>query len=106
MYTRKQYMDNEVSHAEYYAQFGIHLIKLVENRIGKQRILESNDPYFNDIPLAEWNRLDVSVRQLVGRMIRECNGPKAGVSPSDCVCAAKSAARIIKAETMEGEKCT
>jgi hypothetical protein len=72
----------------------------------QQRILESNDPYFNDIPLAEWNRLDVSVRQLVGRMIRECNGPKAGVSPSDCVCAAKSAARIIKAETMEGEKCT
>ena len=49
-------MDNEVSHEEYYAQFGIHLIKLVENRIGKQRILESNDPYFNDIPLAEWNR--------------------------------------------------
>jgi len=73
-------MDNEVSHEEYYAQFGIHLIKLVENSIGKQRILESNDPYFNDIPLAEWNRLDVSVRQLVGRMIRECNGPKAGVS--------------------------
>ena len=34
MYTRKQYMDNEVSHEEYYAQFGIHLIKLVENSIG------------------------------------------------------------------------
>ena len=101
MYTRKQYMDNEVSHEEYYAQFGIHLIKLVENSIGKQRILESNDPYFNDIPLAEWNRLDVSVRQLVGRMIRECNGPKAGVSLSDCVCAAKSAARIIKSEARE-----
>ena len=53
MYTRKQYMDNEVSHAEYYAQFGIHLIKLVENRIGKKRILESSDPHFNDIPWVE-----------------------------------------------------
>ena len=101
MYTRKQYMDNEVSHAEYYAQFGICLIKLVENRIGKQRILESNDPYFNDIPMAEWDRLEPSVRQFVGCMIREYNGPKAGVSLSDCVCAAKSAARIIKAEARE-----
>ena len=101
MYTRKQYMDNEVSHAEYYAQFGIHLIKLVGNRIGKKRILKSNDPYFNDIPLAEWDRLEPSVRQFVGGMIRECNGPKAGVSLSDCVCAAKSAARIIKSEARE-----
>ena len=101
MYTRKQYMDNEVSHAEYYAQFGIHLIKLVENRIGKKRILESNDPYFNDIPLREWNRLEPSVRRLVGGILREYNGPKAGVSLSDCVCAAKSAARIIKSEARE-----
>ena len=94
-------MNNEVSHAEYYAQFGIHLIKLVGNRIGKKRILKSNDPYFNDIPLAEWDRLEPSVRQFVGGMIRECNGPKAGVSLSDCVCAAKSAARIIKNEARE-----
>ena len=101
MYTRKQYMDNEVSHAEYYAQFGIHLIKLVENRIGKKRILKSNDPYFNDIPLAEWDMLESSVRRLVGGMLREYNGPKAGVSLSDCVCAAKSAARIIKSEARE-----
>ena len=101
MYTRKQYMDNEVSHAEYYAQFGIHLIKLVGNRIGKKRILESSDPHFNDIPLREWDRLESSVRQLVGCMIREYNGPKAGVSLSDCVCAAKSAARMIKSEARE-----
>jgi len=98
MYTRKQYMNNEVSHADYYAQFGIHLIKLVENRIGEKRILESSDPHFNDIPLREWDRLEHSVRQLVGGMLREYNGPKAGVSLSDCVCAAKSAARIIKSE--------
>ena len=94
-------MDNEVSHAEYYAQFGIHLIKLVGNRIGKKRILESSDPHFNDIPWVEWNRLEPSVRRLVGGILREYNGPKAGVSLSDCVCAAKSAARIIKAEARE-----
>ena len=101
MYTRKQYMDNEVSHAEYYAQFGIHLIKLVENRIGKKRILESSDPHLNDIPWVEWDMLESSVRRLVGGMLREYNGPKAGVSLSDCVCAAKSAARIIKSEARE-----
>lgn len=90
-------MNNKISHNKYYEQFGKHLINLVSLRIGLKRIQNSKCKHFNDIPLKEWDMLEISVRNQVGLMLREANGKAAGVSLSDCVCVAKSAARIIRA---------
>jgi hypothetical protein len=93
--TRKQYMAGEHTHAEYYAQFGRDLVAMVSLNIGQARILASEDPHFNDIPLRNWDNLAGSVRMLVGDKIAAAN-ETGGISLSDCVCAAKSAAHIIR----------
>ena len=95
MYTRKQYMNKECSHNEYYEQFGQHLTNLVGQTIGVKRIKNSTDDSFNDIPLKRWDALAPLVRSTVGRMLAEANGT-GGISLSDCVCSAKAAARIIR----------
>ena len=96
MITRKEYMDGTVTHKEYYSQFVNNFIKtLVSNSIGLNRIKESTDPYFNDIPLEEWDRLEPCIHSICGKAISEAN-PGGGVSLSDCVCIAKQAAIMIK----------
>ena len=94
MYTRKQYMNKEVSHDDYYSQFGTHVIDLVVNQIGKDRILKSTDKNMNDIPLAEWDGLQMMITCSVGNLFATLNGNR--LSLSDCVCIAKSAARLFK----------
>lgn len=60
MITRKQYMDKEATYREYYAQFfGSAYPGIVANRIGADRLAKSTDPHFNDIPLADWDRLSI-----------------------------------------------
>ena len=95
MYTRKQYMNKECSFNEYYEQFGEHITHEVGSLIGVNRIKNSTDASFNDIPLKEWDNLAPIVRMTVGRMLANANGT-GGISLSDCVCSAKAAARIIK----------
>ena len=97
MFTRKQYMSNEVTHAEYYNQFVIDLIPLVRGAIGEDRIKASRDPYFNDIPLRRWDFLAALIPAETQRKIAEANG-SGGISLSDKVCALKAAARLIKEE--------
>lgn len=99
MYTRKQYMAKEVTHQEYYEQFGQHLIALVANWVGEDRIKASTDESFNDIPLSIWDAMAPNVRQIVGRSIADANGT-GGISLSDCVCAAKAAARMIREDRL------
>ena len=100
MYTRKQYMNNEVSHEDYYAQFGKHLMNVVRNNIGIERILKSTDEHFNDIPLKKWKNLQHIVLNIVGHNLSEANST-GGVSLSDCVCTVKSAATLLKQEYEE-----
>lgn len=95
MFTHKQYMAYEVSHQEYYGQFGKKLVNLVRNTFGEDTIKNSTDKYFNDIPLKQWNNLQHAVMCIVGREIAKANGT-CGVSLSNCVCALKAAARIIR----------
>lgn len=58
MITRKEYMAGACTHREYYAQFVTAGTKyLVIQAIGAERIKASTHPHFNDIPLAEWDRL-------------------------------------------------
>jgi len=57
-YSRQQYMNNEVSHADYYRQFVTPEIKtMVRDRIGVDRLLRSTDEHLNDIPLSNWDAL-------------------------------------------------
>lgn len=67
MITRKQYMNKEATHQEYYGQFGQYLVDDVCRHIGKYRILASDDKYFNDIPLRHWDAMRGVVLAIVGR---------------------------------------
>ena len=63
IYTRDQYLedsktDGSGSHRKYYGQFvTASTIARVVNSIGKETLLASRDPHFNDIPLHRWDRL-------------------------------------------------
>lgn len=58
MITRKQYLNHGSSHREYYAQFvNIRAKSLVKKFIGIDRLRESTDESFNDIPLKKWDSL-------------------------------------------------
>ena len=57
MFTRKQYLNNEVSYKEYISQFVTSTeLEVVKSQFG-DRLFQSRDPYLNDIPLKEWDRL-------------------------------------------------
>jgi hypothetical protein len=58
MITRQAYLDGFCSHREYYAQFvNDYIIAYVARQIGGQRLIESTNEHFNDIPLEEWDSL-------------------------------------------------
>ncbi len=91
------------AHREYYGQFVDEEIKRrVLLFIGREAIIASTDPHFNDIPLRKWDNL-------AGFYSAWSEGWKAekgedgrrrvGVSLANCVCIYKEAARQIK----EGE---
>jgi hypothetical protein len=70
-FTRAQYMAGECTHAEYMEQFvSDALVEMVGSRIGVDRIRASVNPYFNDIPLHEWDHVpfthDKKMQQLEG----------------------------------------
>lgn len=96
MITRKQYINEEATHNEYYGQFAPSLVRLVETAIGREKIQASTDKYFNDIPLKKWDALQVPVMAICGAAIARASG--GGVSLSDCVSAAKAAARLIRGD--------
>lgn len=55
MYTRKQYMDGDVTRRQYYGQFvSPEVTQTVLRAIGREAIMASTDEYFNDIPLRKW----------------------------------------------------
>jgi hypothetical protein len=114
MITRADYMaanhgdreEGHRAHRAYYAQFvNESTISTVVHYIGEDRILASDDPYFNDIPIRQWDAL-CGFRQK--GMDIEWTGwrhmpisdrfKEAGTwcSPSDLVCIAKEAARQWK----------
>jgi hypothetical protein len=98
MITRTEYMADKSPDAfhKYYSQFTTPSVqRLVASVIGVDRIKRSTDPDFNDIPLQEWDNLQGYILSCVGSSLAKANG-SGGISLSDCVCVAKTAARIIK----------
>ena len=58
MFTRKQYLNGECTHRQYYGQFVNAGTKArVLSGIGLAALKKSTDPHFNDIPLHEWDGL-------------------------------------------------
>ena len=95
MFTRKQRLNNECTHREYYAQFvSGATIRRVETHIGREKIINSTDPHFNDIPLVLWDRLCSGLvpHDLGSKMRATGDYP----TLSGLVCIAKEAARQIK----------
>lgn len=102
-YTRKQYMTKECTHREYYGQFvDSSLRHTVESIIGLDKIIQSNDEHFNDIPLKRWDNMAELIRLHCGSSIAQANGT-GGISLSDCVCTAKEAAKQIKENYVENK---
>lgn len=103
MFTREQYMaaplaERRAAHRKYYGQFVTPAIKaLVLIRIGKDRIVASQDPHFNDIPLNEWDNLAVLHQSSLA--IPEENG-KRYWSLGGGVCILKEAASQIREEAL------
>jgi len=92
-YTRKQLLNKECTHSEYYAPFiSERMVCIVLNRIGKERILASTDPNFNDIPLKVWDNLPYL--NGVGEVYKEKTGD--WMTQSSWVCMYKEAAHNIK----------
>lgn len=100
LYTRKQYMDDSTgidarsmeAHRKYFAQFvDERVISLVVRTIGADAIKASTDPYMNDIPLRQWDRMHGCLTPAIPlKSVGEIN------SISTTVCIAKEAARQYK----------
>lgn len=91
-------MSKEISHQEYYYQFGEKVRDAVARSIGLERIQRSEDPHFNDIPLRSWDELHPLIVSYVGHMLREAGD---NLSLSSTVCVAKSSAHAMRAEHLE-----
>ena len=61
MKTRKQYLNKECTHREYYSQFVNDWVKQqVSSHIGMEALRDSKDQYFNDTTnLKTWDRMSV-----------------------------------------------
>jgi len=59
MYTRKQYLNKECTHSEYYHQFVTEQTKRLVKRLGIKRLKNAykEDEHFNSIPLGTWDNL-------------------------------------------------
>lgn len=114
LFTRKELMDKKVGHNDYYSQFvNPHVIDYVAARIGRERIVKSDDKHFNDIPLSLWDGL-TDIKNIIDReKFKQANNVTYAEehrnsflwSLSNQVCIAKQAARMVRQyENSEYEK--
>lgn len=100
--TRKQYLaDSANLHQAYYAQFLTDATRaVVVQRFGKEALLASKDPHFNDIPLAAWDMLAPRIRETCNtKLLGEAEDQPPGRylwSLGTAVCIAKAVAREIR----------
>jgi len=90
-FTRKQYLNNECTHRQYYAQFVTEGTKLrVKRMVGETKIIESTEEHLNDIPLHIWDMVGTAG---VSEKMREC-GDYLTLAGANCI--NKEAARQIQ----------
>ena len=110
MFTRKQYLNKECTHREYWAQFVTRGMKnMVQSRFDMQRLARSQNEYFNDVTrVQDWDCMkDVTFRMLDLKVWREIHYPEytdprsIGWSLSDNICLLKEAARQLVEESVD-----
>ena len=90
MFTRKQYMDRECSHRQYYAQLVTpSTLAAVRSTFGAERLLASTDEHLNDIPRERWDAL--ALRPIFGDFRKLGDFP----TLAGQVCALKEAAQQL-----------
>ena len=99
--TRKQYMAGSAAlHQPYYRQFvSVAILDMVARNIKVERIVASQDPHFNNIPLREWDMLPIKSyidRDLWRTAEGHTDPTKFWWSLSSNTCIAKAAAGIIR----------
>jgi len=102
MRTRKEYINKEVSHDDYYAQFVTErVIAKVSYWIGINQIIKAyqTDPHFNNIPLSQWDA--VLVPQEVADLLEEAGDY---LTLAGQVCINKRAARMIAEKRLDKEQ--
>ena len=104
MFTRKQYLDKQCTHREFWAQFVTEgMRQMVLRNITLERLQRSQNEYFNDVTrLQDWDLMkDVTFRMLDMKKWRELQYPEytgltsVGWSYSDNICILKEAARQL-----------
>lgn len=91
--TRKEYMQNSSprNHQKYYLNLAKSVGLTLPESL-KERVLESKDSYFNDIPLELWDQLARSSKQQIAKANKIVNGESVW-SLCDGVCMYKALAR-------------
>jgi len=93
-YTRRDYLYERCTHVEYYSQFLTdEVITYVDNAIGHERIINSEDESLSDIEIRHWDRIVYNLKPLVSDEI--LIEAQEGWSLMTGVCIAKQAARCI-----------
>ena len=93
IYTRKDYMTDKCTHAEYYGQLVTQVMKDHIARAIPQSLARSTDPHFNDIPLSTWDSLG-----MVYGLRDEFKALGDFKTSAGMVCVLKEAARQVKEE--------
>lgn len=102
--TREEYLQNSSAlFWDYHAQFLTPAsVNYVREAIGNDRILESRDPFFDDIPIKEWDYLQmfkvINLNLWISQNRLKDSPASYWCSDSDNVCLGKAAAYLIKKE--------
>lgn len=91
-FTRRQRLDNECTHREYYAQFVTEQDRMLVLEI-EDRIYHSTCPSLNDIPLKIWTNMGVGIRARLTLQMKEVGDY---VSSAGVVCTLKEAAKQLR----------
>jgi hypothetical protein len=96
VFTKGDYSAKQCSFEDYYGQFVDSLIcNFVRDTIGINRLDDSRDIFFNDIPNHVWSDLIPLVKGMLAPKLKDCGDD---VSNDTIICILKSAARRIKKE--------
>ena len=101
--TRKDYMENRITHLEYYGNVArIAGIRFSEEFLTRcDKALMAGDEHLNTIPLSTWDMMGAAWRVRIASALKQVNNT-GGVSLSDLVCTLKSAAKREAAELSRG----
>ncbi len=94
-FTRRQYLNHECSHREYYAQFVTNATKRrVFDAFGGCEIASCASEVFTEIPLDRWDRVTRGMIYSLKNLLLAGDQP----TPAGLVCIAKEAAAQIRDE--------